>query len=81
MIAPRSLVIEAAKGPEVTLRGGGGWDAPQRFNGAPAILVSPTLNEVRSEFERARGLVAGLKPSPALGLAVSGDTGTGTVWQ
>jgi dienelactone hydrolase len=77
MIAPRSLIIEAAKGPEATLRGGGGWEAPQRFNGAPALLVSPALNEVRSEFERARGLVAGLEPMPPLELAVSGDTGMG----
>jgi dienelactone hydrolase len=77
MIAPRSLIIEAARGPEVTLRGGGGWQAPQRFNGAPASLVSPRLNEVRSEFERARALVVELKPAPQLGLAVSGDTGAG----
>jgi dienelactone hydrolase len=77
MIAPRSLIIEAARGPELTLPGGGGWEAPQRFNGAPATLVSPKLNEVRSEFERARALVAGLKPTPQLELTVSGDTGAG----
>ncbi len=77
MIAPRNLIIEAARGPEVTLRGGGGWRAAQRFNGAPASLVSPKLNEVRSEFERARALVAGLKPPPQLELAVSGETGAG----
>jgi dienelactone hydrolase len=77
MIAPRSLIIEAARGPELTLRGGGGWGAPQRFNGAPAVLESPRLNEVRSEFERARALVAGLKPAPQLKLAVSGDAGSG----
>jgi len=77
MIAPRSLIIEAARGPEETLRGGGGWEAPQRFNGAPAVLVSPKLNEVRSEFERARALTAALKPAPQLELALSGDTGAG----
>ena len=77
MIAPRSLIIEAARGPEVTLRGGGGWQAPQRFNGAPATLVSPRLNEVRSEFERARALVVGLQPAPQLELVVSGDSGAG----
>jgi dienelactone hydrolase len=77
MIAPRSLMIEAAKGPEVTLPGGGGWDAPRRINGAPAILVSPKLNDVRPEFERARAIVAGLKPAPRLDLVVSGDTGAG----
>jgi dienelactone hydrolase len=77
MIAPRSLIIEAARGPEVTLRGGGGWQAPQRFNGAPTTLVSPRLNEVRSEFERARALVVGLQPAPQLELVVSGDSGAG----
>jgi dienelactone hydrolase len=77
MIAPRSLIIEAARGPEVTLPGGGGWDAPRRINGAPGILVSPRLDDVRLEFERARSIVAGLKPAPRLDLVVSGDTGQG----
>lgn len=77
MIAPRGLIIEAARGPELTLPGGGGWHAPRRFNGAPAALVSPKLANVRSEFERARALVAGLKPAPPLELAVSGETGAG----
>ncbi len=78
MIAPRSLIIEATRGPEVTLPGGGGWHAPKRFNGAPATLISPRLNEVRLEFERARGLVAALKPAPRLELVVSGETGAGS---
>src|SRR5512141_1980321 len=77
MSAPRSLVIEAARGPELTLRGGGGWRAAERFNGAPAVLESPRLEAVRSEFERARSLVAGLKPALQLELAVSGEAGQG----
>ncbi len=77
MIAPRSLIIEAARGPELKLRGGGGWGAAERFNGAPATLASPRLDEVRSELERARALAAELKPAPQLELVVSGDTGTG----
>jgi dienelactone hydrolase len=76
MIAPRSLIIEAARGPEVTLPGGNAYTASQRGNGAPGILVSPRLEDVRSEFERARALVAGLHPMPRLELAVS-DNGTG----
>ena len=63
MIAPRNLIIEAARGPEVTLAGG---------KGAPGSLVSPKLEDVRSEFERARALVAGLNPSSRLELVVSG---------
>ena len=79
MIAPRSLIIEAARGPEVTLPGGGGYSAASG-NGAPGILVTPRLEDVRSEFERARALVAGLNPSPRLELVVSGERGR-AVWQ
>lgn len=77
MIAPRSLIVEAAGGPELTLPGGSAYVASQRVKGAPGILESPRLEDVRSEFARARGLVAGLKPSPKLELVVSGKAGTG----
>ncbi len=77
MIAPRSLIIEAAQGPEVTMPGGNAYTASQRGNGAPGILVSPKLEDVRREFERARAMVAGLHPAPQLQLVVSGDTGQG----
>jgi dienelactone hydrolase len=65
LVAPRALVIEAAKGPELTLSGKGG--------GAPARLVTPKLSDVRKEVERTRKLVAGLKPAPRLDLVVSGE--------
>jgi dienelactone hydrolase len=68
MIAPRALIVEAAKGPEVTLPGNGG--------GAPARLVTPKLDDVRREFDRAKALVKELKPAPRLELIVSGG-GTG----
>ena len=77
MIAPRSLVIEAARGPELKLPGGGGWHAAQKFNGAPATLVSPALSEVHSEFKRAQALLTGLKPASQLELVVSGEQGLG----
>jgi dienelactone hydrolase len=64
LIAPRGLIVEAARGPELTLPGQGG--------GAPARLVTPALADVRQEVERARRLVAGLKPGPRLELVVSG---------
>ena len=63
LIAPRGLVIEAARGPEFIL--------PQR-NGAPGRLVSPPLGEVRAEFARARALVAGLAPPAPFSLVESG---------
>ena len=73
MIAPRGLIIEAGRGPEVTLPGGDAYTSSQRGNGAPASLVSPRLDNVRPEFARAQALVAGLKPSPRLELVVSGN--------
>jgi dienelactone hydrolase len=55
LIAPRSLIVEAGKGPELTLSGQGG--------GAPARLVTPRLADVIAETHRAAKLVAGLEPA------------------
>ena len=59
MIAPRSLIVEASVGPELVLPSEGG---------APARLVSPKLVSVRSEFKRARSIVASLEPRPQFDL-------------
>ena len=67
LIAPRTLIVEASKGPELTLLGKGG---------APARLVTPECEDLRREVERARKLTAGLNPVPKLELIESGD-GTG----
>jgi len=67
LIAPRALVVEAAKGPERIVPESTGGAAPSR-------LRTPGLDAVRGELERARKLVARLEPRFAL--AVSGD-GTG----
>jgi cephalosporin-C deacetylase-like acetyl esterase len=67
MIAPRSLIVEAARGPEVTV---------SARSGAPGSLVTPKLEDVRAEFERARALEERLNPKPRLELVVS-DNGTG----
>jgi dienelactone hydrolase len=53
LIAPRNLIIEAAKGPELTLSGQGG--------GAPARLVSPRIEDVLNEMNRVTKLALGLK--------------------
>ena len=68
LVAPRALIIEAARGPEIVV--------PPGTGGAPGRLVTPKLESVRQELERARGLVSGLQPAPVLDLVVSGD-GTG----
>lgn len=67
MVAPRSLIIEAAKAPELTLPGKGG---------APARIVTPDVEKVRKEAARARSLVENLQPTFPLQLVISGD-GTG----
>jgi len=68
LVAPRPLVIEAARGPEVVV--------PPGTGGAPGRLVTPDLKDVEREADRARGLVAGLRPVPPLEVVASGD-GTG----
>jgi dienelactone hydrolase len=56
LVAPRSLIIEAAKGPEHVV--------PPGTGGAPGRLVAPDIETVETEFRRARSLVAGLNPAP-----------------
>ena len=68
MIAPRPLIIEAARGPELVV--------PPGTGGGPGRLVTPKLEDVRREVDRARRLVQGLNPPPRIELVVSGD-GTG----
>jgi len=68
LIAPRSLILEAARGPEITVSGQGG--------GGPARLVTPQRETVEMEVQRARDLIRPLAPAPTLELIVSGD-GTG----
>ena len=62
MIAPRTVVIEAARGPELTLPGKGG---------APARLSTPELETVRREVARARQLLSSLPTPPPLDLVTS----------
>ena len=68
LVAPRSLVVEAARGPGVVI--------PPGTGGAPGRLTTPDLAAVRAEVDRARGLLAGRDSGPRLVLAISGD-GTG----
>ncbi len=69
MVAPRRLIVEAARGPEFVFAPGQG--------GAPGRIASPDLETVRAEVERAGKLVEGLGASAAPELVVSGDDGRG----
>ncbi|MHC4402500.1 MAG: dienelactone hydrolase family protein [Planctomycetota bacterium] len=64
MIAPRTLVVEAAKGPEVVV-------VEQKTRGGPGRLIAPQPDDVRREVRRAGELAAGLRPAPAVRLVES----------
>ena len=64
LIAPRALIVDAARGPEATIPGG---------RGAPARVVSPTLGSVRAEVARAQKLTAALKPSQGIRLVAADE--------
>jgi dienelactone hydrolase len=64
MVAPRTLIVEAAAGPQ--------FEIPPGTGGAPGRLVTPALDDVRQEVERARKMTQGLQPVPRLELIESG---------
>lgn len=64
MIAPRSLVVEAAAGPELILEGG---------SGAPAVLSGPQPDAVRLEVTWANEITSKLDSAIATQLVVSGN--------
>lgn len=68
LAAPRALVIEAARGPEVS---GPPPQTRERSNATPnGALTTPALESVRAEAERARGFLA--QAGGSVRLAVSG---------
>lgn len=56
LIAPRKLIVEAAKGPEFELKPG--------TRGAPAILQTPAISSVRDEVHRAQKMLSGFNHQP-----------------
>jgi dienelactone hydrolase len=65
MIAPRTLIVEAARAPNVVI--------PPGLGGGPGRIVTPKLDDVRRELQRARQMVAPLKSAPWVELVESGD--------
>jgi len=70
MVAPRPLVIEASRCPDIE-----GPPSPTdgRRGAAPGVLVSPGLEEVERELARARQLTEKLQPVPSLTLVGKGN--------
>ena len=71
LIAPRALIVEASRGPQI--------DGPppatrERAGATPnGHLTTPPMESVRSEIERAHGLLALLKSADRIHLIVSSD--------
>ncbi|MBN1345044.1 MAG: hypothetical protein JXQ73_20285 [Phycisphaerae bacterium] len=69
LIAPRTLIVEACRGPEI--------DGPPKARkghvggAAPGKLTTPSIDTVRAEIERARGTYARLDASGNLKLIIS----------
>jgi len=64
MLAPRTLIIEAARGPEVVL--------PPGMGGAPGRLVSPDRARVDREAQRAKALIGNARLADSIRLVASG---------
>ncbi len=65
MVAPRTLIVEAGCGPT--------FQIPPGTRGGPGRLVTPKIDDVRREVQRAKKFVEGLKPAPRLQLIESDD--------
>ncbi len=70
LIAPRPLIVEAGRGPEVP--GPPPVTATHRQAAAPGSLTSPELESVRREVERTKPVFAKLGASERLSLIVDG---------
>lgn len=71
LIAPRALVVEACRGPEIS---GPPAVTSERKGAAPnGRLTTPALTSVRAEAERARAFYKALKADDKFQLVVSGD--------
>ena len=69
LIAPRALIVEAARSPEFVI--------PPGTGGAPCRLTTPKVETVTAEVDRAKKLIAPLKNAAKIELVTSGPDGTG----
>ncbi len=68
MLAPRTLVVEPSRGPEIVIAPGA--------RAGPGRLVTPPIERVRSEVARAQALVENFQPAARIAL-IESDEGRG----
>ena len=73
LVAPRPLIVEACKHPEVS---GPPPVTQARSGAAPGVLATPPIESVRAEFARAQGLVSRLSPPAPFALVENGLSGS-----
>jgi dienelactone hydrolase len=69
MVAPRALVIEASRAPEIPSTSILGDHRSPRLSAAPGVLTTPPFGAVKAEWERARSLSG---PAMAKGFLLTG---------
>lgn len=74
LIAPRTLIVEAGPGPEITAPP----NRDKHNEAAPGVLVSPPLASVLGELDRAKPIFEKLQLSDRLVLIEAGQQGPGT---
>ncbi|MGB0072765.1 MAG: dienelactone hydrolase family protein, partial [Terracidiphilus sp.] len=72
LIAPRTLIVEASQGPQVT-GPPPATDGHQAFACPNGTLKTPSLEDVKIEVERARPIFRGLRAEEAFELVISAD--------
>ena len=70
LVAPRTLIIEAARAPEID---GPPPASDDRKGAAPGVIRTPALEEIRTEFDRARTAFDKLGAGGNIQLIASGD--------
>jgi len=73
LIAPRPLVVEACRNPEIS--GPPEPESGRSRTAAPGVITTPSFESVESEFNRARELAAKLDPSAQFDLVKSENPG------
>jgi dienelactone hydrolase len=73
IVAPRPLVIEACRHPEVS----GPPQTKGRAGAAPGVITTPDVADVKAEVERARASTAGLGQTIEVVAAAEGKPGNG----